>query len=130
MAYQYSISLKFWEKDKLDGSLFEKTNWDTLLVPCVFLLVNSQVSCRWWTPGFLDGGHPSFPDGGPQDLKAMVSHLPRDRTAHEDMVLTRIYHFEVSINNTSIADKIPTKVQHVQRILHNVFEKALALEAG
>ena len=42
----------------------------------------------------------------------------------------RIYHFIVSINNTSIAEKIAKQVQYTLRTLQDAFERALTLEAG
>ena len=42
----------------------------------------------------------------------------------------RIYYYVVSINNTSIADKIAKQVQYALRTEQDAFKRALTLEAG
>ena len=51
-------------------------------------------------------------------------------TVHENTDPVRIYHFVVSINNTTIADKIMKQVRDAPRILQDALKKALTLEAS
>ena len=51
-----------------------------------------------------------------------------DKTAHENSDQISIYHIVVSINNTTITDKIFIQVRDTSKTQAEAFEKALILE--
>ena len=59
-----------------------------------------------------------------------LHYAATNKFAWENTDTTRIYHFVVSINNSTIADKIAKQVWYAPRTLQDAFKWTLTLEAG